>query len=553
MSFNINMTAGYTFIFVIVYIIIIFTFYPTKLIYEDQASVPDDHLHQINDLITTTSQDIDDESLMMVRKEERLMDFLNGSLALVNINAKEWPKSLHDIQTVKFDRISKNITWKDLFPEWIDEDIQHTEPKCPVIPMPTFTSSQVVYSSVDIVVAELPCTYVKGKFFNKDLFRLQVHLVAANVALRMGRRDKDEKLTIVFRGECKPMMEMFRCDDMVQREGPWWVYRVDARSLKEKLSMPVGSCKLAINLNNVDKALQPRRDGKREAYASVIHSSSRYVCGAIILAQALLHTRTYRELLLLHDDSIPSDELKGLLLAGWKLRLVSRIRNPHVDKDKYNAYNYTKLRLWLMIEYSKIVFLDADVLVLRNIDFMFRLPQLSARGNDGDLFNSGVMVIEPSECSFQTMMDRQMEIVSYNGGDQGFLNEIFVWWHRMPCKVNFMKTFNSKSKQVRQRMEHLLTSKPPEFYAIHYLGMKPWTCYRDYDCNWNNKRQNVFANDVAHRLWWISYDRIDSKLCRFCNLTDGRKQTLRQNLRNATQENFQDQHWKIPIFDPRFL
>lgn len=55
MSFNINMTAGYTFIFVIVYIIIIFTFYPTKLIYEDQASVPDDHLHQINDLITTVN------------------------------------------------------------------------------------------------------------------------------------------------------------------------------------------------------------------------------------------------------------------------------------------------------------------------------------------------------------------------------------------------------------------------------------------------------------------------------------------------------------------
>ncbi|KMZ68323.1 hypothetical protein ZOSMA_241G00450 [Zostera marina] len=56
---------------------------------------------------------------------------------------------------------------------------------------------------------------------------------------------------------------------------------------------------------------------------------------------------------------------------------------------------------------------NPDVLVLRNIDFMFRLPQLSARGNDGDLFTSGVMVIEPSECSFQTMMDQQMEIVSY--------------------------------------------------------------------------------------------------------------------------------------------
>ncbi|KAH6794614.1 plant glycogenin-like starch initiation protein 1 [Perilla frutescens var. hirtella] len=92
----------------------------------------------------------------------------------------------------------------------------------------------------------------------------------------------------------------------------------------------------------------------------------------------------------------------------------------------YNEWNYSKFRLSQLLDYDKIIFIDADLLILRNIDFLFGMPEISATKNNGTLFNSGVMLIEPSNCTFQLLMDHINEIESYNGGDQGYLNEIFT-------------------------------------------------------------------------------------------------------------------------------
>ena len=169
---------------------------------------------------------------------------------------------------------------------------------------------------------------------------------------------------------------------------------------------------------------------KREAYATVLHSSEGYVCGAITLAQSLLQTGTKRDLILLLDKSISATKRRALSAAGWKIRIITRIRNPKAQNGTYNEYNYSKFRLWQLTDYDKVVFIDADIIVLRNLDVLFHFPQMSATGNDQSIFNSGIMVIEPSNCTFKVLMESRYDIVSYNGGDQGFLNEIFVWWHR---------------------------------------------------------------------------------------------------------------------------
>lgn len=53
----------------------------------------------------------------------------------------------------------------------------------------------------------------------------------------------------------------------------------------------------------------------------------------------------------------------------------------------------------------------------------------------------------------------------------------------------------------------LFAAEPQELYVIHYLGIKPWLCYRDYDCNWNFERQ--FASDDAHAQWFKVRDNLD--------------------------------------------
>lgn len=222
----------------------------------------------------------------------------------------------------------------------------------------------------------------------------------------------------------------------------------------------------------------PANPSRREAYATVIHSSEKYICGAISLAQSIIRSGTNRDLVLLHDDSISPEKLNALAAAGWELHRIKRIRNPHAEKGSYNEYNYSKIRLWQLTSYSKILFIDSDVIVLKNLDLLFQFPQLSATGNDGVIFNSGVMLIEPSNCTFRQLLARRDEIVSYNGGDQGFLNEVFVWWHRFPRRVNFLKNFWANTTVEAATKNYLFASDPPELFTIHFLGIKPWHCYR---------------------------------------------------------------------------
>lgn len=152
---------------------------------------------------------------------------------------------------------------------------------------------------------------------------------------------------------------------------------------------------------------------------------------------------------------------------------------------------------------------------------------------------------------FSVLMSRRHEVISYNGGDQGFLNEIFVWWHRLPRRVNYLKNFWANTTLEASVKNGLFGADPPKLYAIHYLGLKPWHCYRDYDCNWDVRDQIVYASDVAHRRWWRLHDEMDKKLQRFCRLTRQRRTELNWERRKAGKLGLPNQHWKINITDPR--
>lgn len=291
---------------------------------------------------------------------------------------------------------------------------------------------------------------------------------------------------------------------------------------------------------------------RREAYATILHSAHVYVCGAIVAAQSIRMAGSTRDLVILVDDSISDYHRGGLEAAGWKIHTIKRIRNPKAEPEAYNEWNYSKFRLWQLTEYDKIIFIDADMLILRNIDFLFEMPEISAIGNNATLFNSGVMVIEPSHCTFQLLMDHINEIVSYNGGDQGYLNEIFTWWHRIPKHMNFLKHFWEGDEEEKKVMKtRLFGADPPILYVLHYLGNKPWLCFRDYDCNWNVDILQEFASDVAHARWWKIHDAMPENLQKFCLLRSKQKAQIEWDRRQAEKGNYTDGHWKIKIKDKR--
>ncbi|KAM4108375.1 hypothetical protein ACJW30_03G041000 [Castanea mollissima] len=455
---------------------------------------------------------------------------------------------------VRFDHVSKDLTWRDFFPEWIDEDEKWAPPKCPEIPLPRKED----YEDLDVVIARTPCDKVKENKGIRDVFRLQVNLVVANLVVRNGWISPDVNRTVyaVFIGSCEPMVEIFRCDDLVMHQGDHWMYKPELRRLKQKVLMPFGSCQLAPSYAQTGQEVWRNFKSEsgqqkhsitlhhhKKAYATVLHSSEAYVCGAIALAQSIIQSDSTKDLVLLADHSISSKSIRGLRAAGWKIKRIKRIQSPFAEKDSYNGFNYSKLRIWQLIEYDKVIFIDADHLVLKNIDKFFVHPQVSAATNNMMIFNSGVMVIEPSLCMFKELLSKSFKLESYNGGEQGFLNEAFTWWHRLPTKLNQLKIFDGSSNENHEIAE--------DSYTMQYLGLKPWMCYKDYDCNWDKLDHHQFASDSAHNRWWQVFEAMPKNLQPHCGLTKEMDARIRKWRGIARRASLPDGHWSIKVEDPR--
>ncbi|KAL9241454.1 hypothetical protein vseg_015566 [Gypsophila vaccaria] len=477
----------------------------------------------------------------------KVLDNLNEkeyhNIGLLNFNKHDiiaWNKIIPDSeQTVlHLQHAAQNITWETLYPEWIDEEEEEDVPVCPTLPRLNPPRRRL-----DLIAVKLPCH--RARNWSRDVARLHLQLAAAGLAA-----EGHQTVHLLFVTDCFPIPNLFTCKELVKRQGNVWLYRPNLDVLRQKVKLSVGSCQLSLPLKDTERSYQG--NPRREAYATILHSAHVYVCGAIAAAQSIRMVGSTRDLVILVDETISAYHRSGLEAAGWKIRTIQRIRNPKAEKDAYNEWNYSKFRLWQLTDYDKIIFIDADLLILRNIDFLFRMPEISATGNDATLFNSGVMLIEPSNCTFNLLMEHINEIESYNGGDQGYLNEIFTWWHRIPRQMNFLKHFWVGDEEEKKQMKtRLFGADPPILYVLHYLGIKPWLCHKDYDCNWNTDFLQEFASDVAHARWWKVHDAMPEHLQQFCLLRSKQKAQIEWDRRQAEKGNYSDGHWKIQVQDKR--
>eukprot|EP00250_Pteridium_aquilinum_P021531 c25155_g1_i1 orf=192-2171(-) len=439
---------------------------------------------------------------------------------------------------------NETLTWKDFYPEWIDEEENFEVPMCPSLPMAELEAN----TTLDVVFVEIPCD--KSSDWARDVLRLHLQLGVANAAA------KSNSSYVALFTMCPPFPNLFTCKELVAKRGHLWLYKLDLPKLAKKVALPVGSCELAVPLkDNSMQKMQQGMETRREAYAAILHSADMYVCGAIALAHSIRKTGSKRDMVILVDENIQPHKREGLEEAGWIVVQIERIRNPNADPKSYNEWNYSKLRLWQLTSYHKLIFLDSDVLVLRNIDFLFQSEEISASGNSRTVFNSGVMVLEPNNCTFNLLMSNIATIFSYNGGDQGFLNEIFTWWHRLPRRMNFLKHFFSNSQEEFEEKTRLFGMHPPELYVLHFLGYKPWLCFRDYDCSWHFPELHKFASDVAHATWWNLYDTMPHQLQGFCNMSQNQTDILAYEMATSQLSPNPDPylHWQRNISDPRFL
>ena len=115
-----------------------------------------------------------------------------------------------------------------------------------------------------------------------------------------------------------------------------------------------------------------------------------------------------------------------------------------VLKLSYKA-TFDKVHLFGLSEFSKLVYVDADMLVLTNMDELFDKPNMSAvpAGRlihpDWVRINSGLLVIEPAAglpdaifASLPKAMEQAAGSGAANLGDQDLLNAYYLHWSESP-------------------------------------------------------------------------------------------------------------------------
>ncbi|KAF6167495.1 hypothetical protein GIB67_031696 [Kingdonia uniflora] len=215
----------------------------------------------------------------------------------------------------------------------------------------------------------------KSKNWSRDVARLHLQFAAARLTVSV--RGYHHSAHVLFVTDCFPNPNVFTCKGLVRHKGNAWLNKPNLSTLRKKLRLPVGSCELAVPLKAKGERIYSGTV-HREAYAMILHSAHVYVYGAIAAAQSIRMVWSTGDLVILVDDTISKYHRGGFEAAGWKIRTIERIRNPKAEKNVYNEWNYSKFRLWQLTDYDKIIFIVTDLLILRNIDFLFGMPEIFA-------------------------------------------------------------------------------------------------------------------------------------------------------------------------------
>ncbi|KAK9169915.1 hypothetical protein Syun_002055 [Stephania yunnanensis] len=164
-----------------------------------------------------------------------------------------------------------------------------------------------------------------------------------------------------------------------------------------------------------------------EAYVTLLYGDE-FLLGVRVLGKSIRGTGSNRDMVVLVSEGV-SDYAKNLLQAD-------------------------------------VVYLDADTIVVKNIDDLFKCGKFCANLKHSERLNSGVMVVEPSESLFEDMMSKVKTLQSYTGDIRNS--------KPIPEMERLSTLYNADVGLYMLASKWMVDEK--ELRVIHYtLGpLKPW-------------------------------------------------------------------------------
>ncbi|XP_058091824.1 galactinol synthase 1-like [Magnolia sinica] len=281
------------------------------------------------------------------------------------------------------------------------------------------------------------------------------------------------------------------------------------------------------------KIAAPKAGYSKRAYVTFLAGTGDYVKGVVGLAKGLRKVKSAYPLVVAMLPDVPEEHRQILRSQGCILREIVPIHPPENQIQFAMAYyviNYSKLRIWNFEEYSKMVYLDADIQVYENIDHLFDGPdgyfyavmdcfcektwshsrQFSIgycqqcpdkvtwpteMGAPPSLyFNAGMFVFEPSRLTYDNLLEKLQITPPTPFAEQDFLNMFFQDTYKpIPLVYNLV---------LAMLWRHPENVELEKVKVVHYCaaGSKPW--------RYTGKEANMQREDIKMLVakWWDIYN-----------------------------------------------
>ncbi|KAJ7298729.1 hypothetical protein O6H91_Y460900 [Diphasiastrum complanatum] len=199
------------------------------------------------------------------------------------------------------------------------------------------------------------------------------------------------------------------------------------------------------------------------AYVTILPSCN-LLNASFVLAQSLRSTGTVHDLVaLLHPSANISDEHP---LLQEHFDVVRQIQWRH--ESRLFRKGIEKLTLWLLSEYTKVVYVDVEALVISNLDHLFELSDFAAGSQmlNPQYFDSGFLVLRPSIATYKAMIDTlEKANISHLLTADHFLNAFFNSWLEMPTNYRLPMCYTAV-------LHHISESEYPPGFDRKFFDQK---------------------------------------------------------------------------------
>ncbi|KAG8013211.1 Glycogenin-1, partial [Nibea albiflora] len=235
-----------------------------------------------------------------------------------------------------------------------------------------------------------------------------------------------------------------------------------------------------------------------QAFVTLATNDS-YAKGAMVLGQSLRNHHTTRKLVVLVGPHVAEpcrDALRSIFDEVSVVDVMDSGDAAHLSMMKRPdlGVTFTKLHCWTLTHYSKCVFMDADTMVLSNIDELFEREELSAAPDPGwpDCFNSGVFVFRPSNETHEKLLT----FCSENGSFDDISKHLpFIYNLSSIAIYSYLPAFKQYGHDAK---------------VVHFLGKaKPW--HHSYDAQRGEVKGHSLPHDLCQLhpdyllMWWQLY------------------------------------------------